>query len=76
MPAQTYRLPNFLGLLPRKPGGEISPHFKDADDGYHSWVHDKIGWLFAIVGICCLRFFCCLSLTPAARRFIMPKCLY
>ncbi|KAF8559681.1 terpenoid synthase [Imleria badia] len=48
MSAQAYRLPNFLVLLPKKPGGEISPHFKDADNGYHSWVHDKIGWLFAI----------------------------
>ncbi|KAG9318589.1 isoprenoid synthase domain-containing protein [Chiua virens] len=45
---QAYRIPNFLRLLPKKPGGEISPYFKDADNGYHSWVREKIGWLFAI----------------------------
>jgi len=55
MPTQAFRLPGFLGLLPKKPGGEISPYFRDADTGYHSWVHDKIGWLFAIVRICYLR---------------------
>lgn len=55
MPTQTFRLPDFLSLLPQKPGGEISPYFKDADNGYHSWVNDKIGWLFAIVRIHYLR---------------------
>ena len=56
MPAQAYRLPNFLALLPKKPGGAISLHFKDADTGYHSWVHNKVGWLFAIVRTCYLSF--------------------
>lgn len=51
MTMQAYRLPNFLILLPKKPGGEISPYFMEADTGYNSWVHDKIGWLFAVVRI-------------------------
>ncbi|KAG6376252.1 isoprenoid synthase domain-containing protein [Boletus reticuloceps] len=49
---QAYHLPNFLAFLPKKPGGEISPYFKAADTGYNSWVHDKIGWLFAIADRC------------------------
>ncbi|KAF9227803.1 terpenoid synthase [Gyrodon lividus] len=44
-----YQLPDLLAILPKKPGGGISPHFKEAETGYNAWVNKKLGWLFAIV---------------------------
>ena len=55
MPTQAYRIPNFLALLPSKPGGEISSHFSEADNGFNAWIHKKVGRLFAIVSICYLQ---------------------
>jgi len=47
MSTGVYQLPDLLALLPKKPGGDISPHFKEADTGFNAWVHKKLGWFFA-----------------------------
>ncbi|KAL4067734.1 isoprenoid synthase domain-containing protein [Scleroderma citrinum] len=49
MVTQTYLLPNLLALFPKKPGGSISPHFKEAYDGYNEWVKCTIGYFFSVV---------------------------
>ncbi|KAH7889591.1 isoprenoid synthase domain-containing protein [Phlebopus sp. FC_14] len=51
MSARVYQLPDLLALFPEKPGGSISPHFKDAEAGYNRWVKEKLGWLFSIVRV-------------------------
>ncbi|KAH0825958.1 isoprenoid synthase domain-containing protein [Lanmaoa asiatica] len=43
MPTEAYRLPNFLSLLPEKPGGEINPHFKEFEAAFNTWVEKKLG---------------------------------
>ncbi|KAF9246417.1 isoprenoid synthase domain-containing protein [Melanogaster broomeanus] len=42
-----YQLPDLLALLPKKPGGDINPHFKEANARYNAWVKQKLGWFFA-----------------------------
>ncbi|KIJ16522.1 hypothetical protein PAXINDRAFT_176239 [Paxillus involutus ATCC 200175] len=48
MPGGVYRIPDLLALLPKKPGGDISPHFQEAKTGYNAWVNKTLGWLLAV----------------------------
>ncbi|KAI6045543.1 isoprenoid synthase domain-containing protein [Pisolithus marmoratus] len=48
MVAHTYQLPDLRSFFARKPGGPISPHFKEAYQGYNEWVKNTLGYYFSI----------------------------
>ena len=54
MPTEA-RLPNLLALLPKKPGGEINPHFKETETAFNTWVEKKLGRRYAMVCACVYR---------------------
>lgn len=60
MSTEAYRFPNLLALVPKKPGGEINPHFKEVEAAFNAWVEKKLGGPSAVV---CIRCFC-LSIHP------------
>ncbi|KAF9234791.1 isoprenoid synthase domain-containing protein [Melanogaster broomeanus] len=51
MPISAYQLPDLLALLPKKPGGNINPHFEEANTRYEAWMKKMFGWrwIFALV---------------------------
>jgi len=49
MSTQTYHLPDLFSLLPKKPGPEINPHFKEAEDSFHAWVQNTLSGDYATV---------------------------
>lgn len=55
MPTEAYHLPNFLTLLPKKPGCEINIQFKAVEAAFNAWVEKKLGEPFAAVCIRCSR---------------------